>query len=145
MPAANSAATASAPARPAESFPVWALGFVVAAALAVLFGTMTGLLQMSWLSHHPQDAWRQGFYERNGFHERNNPFVAPLEADGPTDLNLLRRIEQSPPVQASHPASRPAPENLDGRNLAKPALEYIELAHASGGSSAGVPASWDRG
>jgi hypothetical protein len=145
VPAVNSAAIASAPPQSAESFPVWALGFVIAAALVVLFGKMTGLLQMSWLSHHPQDAWRQSFYERNGFYERNNPFVAPLEADGPTDLNLLRRIEQSPPVQASHPASRPAPENPDSRNRAKPALEDTEFAHASGGSSAGAQASWDRG
>ena len=106
---ANSAATAAAPAPSAESFPVWALAFVVAAALTVLFGRMTGLLHLPSFAQHPDDAWRRGFYERD------SPFLVPREPDGPTDLNLLRRIERSPPVQASHPD--PAPR-WKGRTVA---------------------------
>ena len=117
---AHDAASASAPTQ-SNLFFVVDLALGIAAALIVLVGKMAGLLRTPRLSDHPDDVWR-----RRVVYQDNSPSLAPQAPQGPTDLDMLKPVKRSPPVQADLPAGRLRIERPASRRV-DPAPKGSEL------------------
>ncbi len=121
LPQAHDAASASAPAR-SDLFFVLDLALGLAAALIVLVGKMAGFLRTPRLSDHPDDVWR-----RRVIYQDNSPSLVPQAPQGPADLDMLKAVRRSPPVQADFPAARPVMERPGSRSRMNPAAKGSEL------------------